>query len=446
MDEPDLIELAEIIRSALRARTADAHLIEDVTQETMLRVATAQMELEPASLRAYAIVTARNTLNSHFRKEGVARRHAHRVVDYTTLGGGEELTLEREENNALARALGALEATDRQLLLDHEVNDMSIGVLADRDQTSHGAIAMRLARARAALRVEFLLVFRHVTLPTSRCRQVLLALSAGDRRRQRILAAADHLVVCATCSQLCEPLVQRRRGAAAWWFIPVPQALRSWWRTLRTSRVGRGVALGSAVAIAVATVVVAGRHSSGPPVQAARPSPVATSVLVSPPSPSTAPVVVTTASPVATTGVAAASSVSSAPTSSTPASTDPETTPTLPPAPCPRDVGALTVDQAGCHVVLEGLAVTGQPTVQGFWVRYFDGRPLWVHLLDDGSPVQRVDADDTVTVTATVRSAGEQSTSGVPAQQAVRLTDRGIFLEANVTDVIVNPPSIPPTP
>lgn len=171
----------------------------------------------------------------------------------------------------MARALDALDAADRQLLLDHEVNETSIATLAVRDQTSHGAVAMRLARARAALRVEFLLVFRHVTLPTSRCRQVLLALPAGDRRRQQILAAADHLVACSTCAQLCEPLVQRRRGAAAWWFIPVSRVLQSGWRMLRTSRPAQGVAVGSVAAIVVAAVVLASQPSNPAPVQAVRP-------------------------------------------------------------------------------------------------------------------------------------------------------------------------------
>jgi hypothetical protein len=67
-----------------------------------------------------------------------------------------------------------------------------------------GAIAMRLARARATLRLEFLLAVRRVELPTDRCRLVLLALSAGDRRRQPKLDAAGHLDTCPTCAALAQ--------------------------------------------------------------------------------------------------------------------------------------------------------------------------------------------------------------------------------------------------
>jgi hypothetical protein len=41
---------------------------------------------------------------------------------------------------------------------------------------------------------------RRVELPTARCQPVLLALSAGDRRRQLALDAGGHLMQCPTCN------------------------------------------------------------------------------------------------------------------------------------------------------------------------------------------------------------------------------------------------------
>jgi hypothetical protein len=64
-------------------------------------------------------------------------------------------TLGREETDALAIALTRLDADDRELLLADEVTGTPPITLASERGTSVRAISMRLARARAALRVEF---------------------------------------------------------------------------------------------------------------------------------------------------------------------------------------------------------------------------------------------------------------------------------------------------
>ena len=110
---------------------------------------------------------------------------------------------------------------------------MTTETLAAEGGTSKGAVAMRLARARAGLRVEFVVAFRRVDLPTSRCRPVLLALSAGDRRRQHELGAAAHLLRCSTCAELARPVTERRRGIAAWLIIPAAEVVRRAVTTLR---------------------------------------------------------------------------------------------------------------------------------------------------------------------------------------------------------------------
>jgi anti-sigma regulatory factor (Ser/Thr protein kinase) len=51
---------------------------------------------------------------------------------------------------------------------------------------------------------------------------VLLALSAGDRRRQRDLDAGGHLLACTWCARLSEPLLDRRRSAAVDGEIRIP--------------------------------------------------------------------------------------------------------------------------------------------------------------------------------------------------------------------------------
>ena len=93
-----------------------------------------------------------------------------------------------------------LDPGERDLLLRHEVTGTDLATLAGEADVSRGAIAMRLARARANLRLEFLLVFRRLALPTPQCRPVLLALAAGDRRRQAQLDAVGHVETCPTCA------------------------------------------------------------------------------------------------------------------------------------------------------------------------------------------------------------------------------------------------------
>ncbi|MCW2621153.1 MAG: rsbT, partial [Frankiales bacterium] len=62
---------------------------------------------------------------------------------------------------------------------------------------------------RARLRVEYLLALERVDPPSERCRPVLLAVSSGDRRRQREVDADRHLFECGLCAGLSPPLMDR---------------------------------------------------------------------------------------------------------------------------------------------------------------------------------------------------------------------------------------------
>ena len=93
--------------------------------------------------------------------------------------------LRQEEQEFVAAALAHLSAADRDLLLAHEVDGDDTRTMADQLGSTPGAVAARLNRARAGLRVEYLLAAEGVEPPTDRCRPVLRSLSTGDRRRQR---------------------------------------------------------------------------------------------------------------------------------------------------------------------------------------------------------------------------------------------------------------------
>jgi serine/threonine-protein kinase RsbT len=213
LERGELIGLAPVVRRVVAARVHDGHVVEDLVQETLTRVMAAQQRLEPRTLGPYAVVTARNLAISLAATESRNRRNAHRLVDPRQPVLPEEEALRREENQAIATALEKLPQLERETLVAHEVEGQNTTTLAATRRSTPGAVAAQLSRARARLRVEYLLALDQSEPPTSRCRPVLLALSMGDRRRQRELDADDHLLGCAWCARLSEPLLDRRRAA-----------------------------------------------------------------------------------------------------------------------------------------------------------------------------------------------------------------------------------------
>jgi serine/threonine-protein kinase RsbT len=84
--------------------------------------------------------------------------------------------------------------------------------MAEKAGSTPGAVAARLNRARARLRVEYLLALESADPPTERCRPVLYALSLGDRRRQREVDAGRHLLECELCARVSVPLLERSQS------------------------------------------------------------------------------------------------------------------------------------------------------------------------------------------------------------------------------------------
>ncbi len=123
--------------------------------------------------------------------------------------------LHDEQATIVEAALSRIPQPERDVLLAHEIERVGTAELAANHGSTPGAIAAQLNRTRAKLRVEYLLVDRGATLPTDRCRPVLFALSAGDRRRQRDLDAAGHLLDCDTCLALSTALFERRPPATS---------------------------------------------------------------------------------------------------------------------------------------------------------------------------------------------------------------------------------------
>ena len=204
--------LIPLVRRVVAARVPDQATADDLVQETLARVLAAAARVEPGMLEPYAIVTARNVVTSMWRDRDRQRRHQHRVVDLRPPAALDEDLLAEEDRAAVAEALTRLSQRERETLLAHEVSGRDTRSLAAELGSTAGAVAAQLNRTRARLRVEYLLVSERVEPPTERCRPVLLALSGGDRRRQREVDAARHLLECDVCARLSGPLLGRGRA------------------------------------------------------------------------------------------------------------------------------------------------------------------------------------------------------------------------------------------
>ena len=205
----EVATLIPMVRRIVHARVGSHPAGEDLVQETLTRVLAASSTIEPGMLEPYAIVTARNVVASMWRDNDRKRRNQHRVVDLSTPDPPDTQVMLDEEQSAMSTALARLSDRERRTLLDHEVRGTDTRTLAEREGSTAGAVAARLNRTRARLRVEYVLALEQVEPPTDRCRPVLIALSSGDQRRQREVRAAQHVLECETCARLSEPLLER---------------------------------------------------------------------------------------------------------------------------------------------------------------------------------------------------------------------------------------------
>lgn len=274
-DTTQVVDLIEPLRRYVASRVRDRHDVDDVVQETLARVLSAREPLAADAALAYALVVARHLIVSNARDAERARRHAPRVVDLTEPARPEDALLAAEERQAVQDALADLPPAQREPLLAHVLDDAPVATLAEESGASAGSLAAQLSRSRAKLRLDYVLAIRRAQLPTARCRPVLLALSAGDTRRQNALRAGHHLISCATCGEISEPLLERRSALAG--ILPwlglggMVEFMRRMWRTYPKQATATAVTT-VAVAAAGTALAVTGDPARPAPPSAATPA------------------------------------------------------------------------------------------------------------------------------------------------------------------------------
>jgi RNA polymerase sigma factor (sigma-70 family) len=256
---PDVARLEPVVRRVIAARVPDRHLVDDLVQETLVRVLESRRSLEDRALLAYAVVSAQNLVASEGRRQHRRERLSARLADLSEPQRPDDAAVANEERRAVRSALQELSHDERRSLLAREVEGKDTASLARELHATTGAVSLRLFRARAKLRVEYLLALCQVQPPTPACRPVLLALSAGDRRRQHDLDAAGHLLSCDSCAALSQDLIERQRPIPAVWPLLPLTGSGHWIRTrFRRRRVQTTTAAVAVAGAGLAIFLVAG--------------------------------------------------------------------------------------------------------------------------------------------------------------------------------------------
>lgn len=245
------------IRRVVAARAVNPADIDDLVQDCLERLLAARGRLAPGAVLPYAIVTARNLVSTQARNSVRHKRAALRIIDIREPDRPEDLVLASESRTAMMTALAQLSPRERADILAYYNADPPPGGTPQ----SRGALRVRMARVRAKLRLEYLIAFRRVDLPSAACRPVLLAISASDTRRQQDLRAAEHLLDCETCATLSEPLERRSIALTA---ITIPAGLAGWALTKARAQPVHTVASVAVGSAAVATAAVLGPRILSP--------------------------------------------------------------------------------------------------------------------------------------------------------------------------------------
>jgi RNA polymerase sigma factor (sigma-70 family) len=389
----EVLAVEPVIRRVITARAANQADIDDLVQDCLERLLVARERLAPEAVLPYAVVTARNLVSSHAKALSRRVAVAPRVLDSAEPDRPDDVLLAGEARAAMTAALARLSDQERHDILAYYSDGSPLGARAGQ---SPGALRVRMARTRAKLRLEYLLAFRHVELPTPACRSALLAISAGDTRRQRELGAGQHLLDCATCAALSEPLDRRSVALTA---IAIPGALAA-----RAAGKARAHPVHAAVSVAAGSAAVATAAVLGPQLASSGPPAPAHVRVSSAPAPS---------APVIDHLSVAGHTVSD--------------------AQAQRSLRPLT----GRTATASGVTVVAARTRNGFWIGSARAR-IWVQLVGPLRPLQ-IRAGNRVRFTGTLVA----NPSSFPAQAAVSgrdaalLARQGAHLEVNTTRISV---------
>ncbi len=137
---------------------------DDIVQEAFLRAFRGFDALRGSDARAWLLAIVRNCHATAFRQE---QRRAQvplpdsddpqlECLTSAAVADPQSVSIERDEQRCLERLIAGLAAEHREVLLLREMEEMSYREIAAVTQLPIGTVMSRLARARAALKLQWL--------------------------------------------------------------------------------------------------------------------------------------------------------------------------------------------------------------------------------------------------------------------------------------------------
>ena len=213
----------------------DPHDAEDIMQEVLVAlISSIQRFRGDASLSSWAYIVARNAC-ARRRKRGarldsLERRNGVAGLEIHDPGEGPERVVERRElREALERAIAALPASLRDVLVLRDVEGLSAAQVASRIGLGERAVKSRLHRARVALREMLVPFVAPDVARTPDCPDVARLFSRfleGELDAAACARLEKHVSGCAGCAAACSSLRTALGACVAWRSAPVPAHLR----------------------------------------------------------------------------------------------------------------------------------------------------------------------------------------------------------------------------
>lgn len=149
-DEGSFLSLYHRYRTPLYRFAWRLTASEDVVQECwVVALEAKRFDEERGSLRAYLFGVARNLAFARLRVSG---RESEEPLDAEAGGGPFDIALAAERSEAVARAIAALPALQREAVILFEYEGLSLEEIAEATGVEIGAVKARLHRARETLR------------------------------------------------------------------------------------------------------------------------------------------------------------------------------------------------------------------------------------------------------------------------------------------------------
>lgn len=148
----------EVLLRVARRLTGDAHLAEDMVQETLLRTYRAIDRFDGRYPRAWLLTILRNATKNHWRKQKKVSDFSEEILESTAAPGADgrtgpqEIVLDEMLDPPVADALRSLSEDFRAVVILVDVDGLSYQEAADTLDIPIGTVMSRLHRARNRMR------------------------------------------------------------------------------------------------------------------------------------------------------------------------------------------------------------------------------------------------------------------------------------------------------